>query len=211
MMDVGPQGRYFQQWESGVTGLVGKLHKQFVSGRRVRILAEHLSALIPPGSRILDVGCGDGSVGRRIAQLKPSVQVEGIDVLVRGNAGIRVRPFDGTTIPFPDATFDIVMFVDVLHHTVEPSILLREAARVGRTILIKDHIRKGFLSELTLRFMDWVGNAPHGVVLTYNYLSREEWNVAFDQAGLKPAHMTSLELNPPFWQDLHFLVWLERT
>jgi SAM-dependent methyltransferase len=200
-----------------VTGIVGTLHDKFVSGRRVRILAEHLVAFIPPESRILDVGCGDGLVDRWIAQLQPSVHVEGIDVLVRENAGILVKPFDGATIPYPDASFDVVMFVDVLHHTAEPRILLQEAARVGRTILVKDHFREGFLSEVTLRFMDWVGNAPHGVVLPYNYLSRAEWFAAFDRAGLKTSRLaTSFGLYPPpaswlFERNLHFLVRLERS
>ena len=70
----------------------------------------------------------------------------------------------------PDASFDVVMFVDVLHHTDDPLLLLQEAQRVGKIILVKDHFRKGFLAGPTLRFMDWVGNAHHGVVLPYNDL-----------------------------------------
>ncbi len=78
------------------------------------------------------------------------------------------------------------MFIDVLHHTEDPLKLLREALRVARKgIIIKDHMVKGFLAWPTLRAVDWVGNAPYGVVLPYNYLSEDEWQSAFKTLGLK--------------------------
>ena len=46
------------------------------------------------------------------------------------------------------------MFVDVLHLTDDPVLLLREAARVARnTIVIKDHTLDGFAAAATVRFM----------------------------------------------------------
>ena len=39
----------------------------------------------------------------------------------------------------------------------------------ARGIVLKDHTRNGLFSGSTLRFMDWVGNARHGVRLPYNY------------------------------------------
>jgi SAM-dependent methyltransferase len=199
-----------------VAEFVGALHQRLVHGRRVRVLANRLAALIPARSRVLDVGCGDGTIDVLIAAQRPDLSVEGIDVLVRPGAHISVRPFDGSKIPYPDASFDIVMFVDVLHHTLDPKLLLREAARVAKMILIKDHFREGFLSGPTLRLMDWVGNAHHGVALPYNYWSRAQWNAALEELKLKTAEITeSLGLYPPpaswlFERDLHFVARLER-
>jgi ubiquinone/menaquinone biosynthesis C-methylase UbiE len=69
------------------------------------------------------------------------VVITGIDVLVRDHAHIPVVKFDDTSIPFPDRSFDTLVFVDVLHQTNDPVLLLREAARVARnTIVIKDCI-----------------------------------------------------------------------
>lgn len=39
------------------------LHGKLVHRRRVRVLAAHLLAWLPPGARVLDVGCGDGELG----------------------------------------------------------------------------------------------------------------------------------------------------
>src|SRR5438105_12297067 len=92
------------------------LHTRLVFQRRVRRLAKALSEMIPPGARVLDVGCGDGQLSAQIATLGDEVSVVGIDVLLRPERHIEVTQFDGTTIPFADSSFDLVMFVDVLHH-----------------------------------------------------------------------------------------------
>ncbi len=195
---------------------VGALHEKLVFGRRVRVLAGHLARIIPPRARLLDVGCGDGTIDRLISQQPPGVSIEGIDVLVRPDSHIPGRPFDGIHIPYPDASFDVVMFVDVLHHTDDPLLLLQEAQRVGKMIVIKDHLQEGLLAGTSLRFMDWVGNAHHGVALPYNYWSKAQWDAAFDAVGLKQIEITvSLGLYPApaswiFERGLHFIGRFER-
>jgi len=190
--------------------IVGSVHNNLVFGRRTRVLADHLGKFIPPGSHVLDVGCGDGLIDRMITD-ENGVSIEGIDTLVRPKTHIPVRAFDGVILPYPDQSVDVVMFVDVLHHTEDPQVLLTEAARVGRNVLIKDHLREGLLARETLRLMDWVGNAHHGVVLPYNYLSQSEWNNLFREIGLRIIHMdTSIDLYPApfcwiFGRQLHFV------
>src|SRR5207245_10961782 len=119
-----------------------------------------------------------------ILAVRPDISSEAIYPLVHASAYIPVREFDGATIPYPDSSFDVAMLVDVLHHTTDPRVLLREASRVGRSILIKDHLREGFLANTTLRVMDWVGNAHHGVALPYNYWPESKWVAAFNELGL---------------------------
>lgn len=165
--------------------VVDRVHAGQVFARRIRILAGHFAELAPAGARVLDVGCGDGQLDRLLLASRPDLRLEGIDVLVRPETAIPVRPFDGRTIPCADKSVDAVMFVDVLHHTEDPAILLREAARVARhAVLIKDHRLDGALAGPTLRFMDRVGNAKHGVVLPYNYWPERRWRAAFDEIGL---------------------------
>ncbi|MEE4376877.1 MAG: class I SAM-dependent methyltransferase [Candidatus Competibacteraceae bacterium] len=164
---------------------ISTLHERYVFGRRVQVLAGHLAALLPQQARVLDVGCGDGNIDCVIKQLRPDVMIEGIDVLVRPTTRIPVHPFDGYRIPFNDSSFDVVMFVDVLHHTDDPQILLAEAQRVAKqAIVLKDHLREGLLAGPTLRLMDWFGNAHHGVVLPYNYWPEQRWRDSFSALGI---------------------------
>jgi SAM-dependent methyltransferase len=180
--------------------------------RRTRVLARHLAELAPRAARCLDVGCGDGTIDALVKELRPDLSIQGIDVLVRPTTRVQVTPFDGLKIPFSDKSFDVVMFVDVLHHTSDPTLLLREAARVARTsIIIKDHALEGPLAAPTLRFMDWVGNERHGVALPYNYWRQDQWDRCFRALSLVVEESrTRIGLYPfPaslfFERQLHFL------
>ncbi len=196
--------------------VIGNLHGRFVYSRRVQVLAHHFAEMIPRDASVLDVGCGDGLIARLILDCRPDITINGIDVALRPKAHIPIKAFDGSTIPYRDKSFDIVSFVDVLHHTEDPRVLLREASRVARNaILIKDHNRDGLASGPILRLMDWVGNAPHGVVLTYNYWPRQRWREVFSELKLPVAeYRIKLGLYPAparwvFERSLHFIVALE--
>ena len=128
--------------------LLERIHGASIHVRRTQVLSQHLSDLISPHLRVLDVGCGDGLLASQIGKKRLDVHIAGLDVLIRSQHYIPVTQFDGYTIPHDDATFDVVMFVDVLHHTEDPMILLGEAVRVARRmILIKDHIVDAVLAR----------------------------------------------------------------
>lgn len=167
---------------------------------------------------MLDVGCGDGTISALLQRKRPDISVQGIDVLQRAQTYIPVEMFDGSSFPFPDSSFEVVLFSDVLHHTVDATILLREAWRTAKQhVLIKDHFREGLAANARLRFMDWVGNARFGVALPYNYWTRQQWNTAWQQIGLQSEQLvTDLGLYPKpadwvFGAQLHFIALQRRT
>lgn len=191
---------------------LGKVHNSLVLGRRLRVLASHLGSLMPTQGTVLDVGCGGGVISSLIMDSRSGLTIEGIDVLARPTCAIPMQVYDGERYPYPDNSFDVVMFTDVLHHTPDPVALLEEAARVARrAILIKDHLCDSAMAKRILSFMDWVGNRPHGVVLPYNYLSTDQWNSAWERLGTHPdAYLTNLGLypwfaRPVFERGLHFI------
>lgn len=198
--------------------LIEHVHDARVHGRRVRVLAATAARLLPARPlRVLDVGCGDGQLAALLMQLRPDIELVGVEFAPRPNCAIPVTAFDGRTLPFADGSFDVVMFVDVLHHTEEPRVLLREAARVARTaVLLKDHLRDGFAAQATLKFMDDVGNRRHGVVLPYNYLSHAEWIGLWSECGLVPketdavAGLYPFPANLIFGRGLHLFTRLEK-
>jgi SAM-dependent methyltransferase len=196
-------------------GAVGALHSRLVWDRRVEVLAGWFCELLPAGARVLDVGCGDGLIAAVVQARRADIRVQGIDVLARAQSHIAVEIFDGVRFPFADKAFDVVMFSDVLHHTVDPTILLREARRVAaRHVLIKDHYREGLAAQTRLRFMDWVGNARYGVALPYNYWTERQWRAAWREVGLRPEReITKIGLYPKpadwvFGAKLHFITLL---
>jgi len=209
-MTSAPQDSWLLPW-------IRRSHQAFVAQRRTRVLAEVLAAWIPQRASVLDIGCGDGTIGSLIATLRPDVSIQGVEYMLRPECKIECHPFDGSRLPFPDNSFDVCLFVDVLHHTQDPAALLREAARVARSfVLLKDHVDEGAFDNPILRFMDWVGNRPHGVVLTYNYQSRKQWSEHFSVCGLREERWTiDLPLYPwPFslivGRGLHFVALLSK-
>lgn len=196
--------------------MLGSVHNRLVFGRRIRRLADAIVERLPHGARVVDVGCGSGDLAALILQRRPDVTIEGIDVLVRPGTAIAVTEYDGEHIPFADSSFDAAIVVDVLHHTDDPALVLAEISRVAPMVIVKDHLRDGPFAGLTLRFMDWVGNAAHGVRLPYNYLSRREWADVWGALHLTTtrfADRLSLYPRPFSWlfdRGLHFVTVLSR-
>ena len=199
-------------------GALGTLHSRWITARRVNVLAEWFDQLAPTGSRVLDVGCGDGLLASTLLARRPDLQIRGVDVLPREHTHIPVEIFDGATLPFSDGSFDGVLFSDVLHHTPSALQLLREAHRVSsRFVLIKDHYRKGWAAQRRLMVMDWVGNARFGVALPYLYWTEEQWQRTLQEVKLRPERIiTDLHLYPSvvdwvFGGELHFVARLNKS
>jgi ubiquinone/menaquinone biosynthesis C-methylase UbiE len=196
--------------------IIKVMHEKLVYSRRIKILVRYLADILPKETTVLDVGCGDGLLAHCIQNRRPDISTEGIDILVRDKTYIPVRPFDGKNLPYLDNSFDVVRFIDVLHHTNDPRVLLKEAHRVTkRYILIKDHNADGFLAKYTLKFMDYIGNAHHGVILPFNYWNDNQWRQTFlDLSLVETKRFNTLNLyahpfNLIFDRKLHFITLLE--
>ncbi|MFI5285752.1 MAG: class I SAM-dependent methyltransferase [Candidatus Dormibacteria bacterium] len=186
-----------------------------MAGRRVRVLADNLTPMIPPGASVLDIGCGDGAVGSAIAIRRPDISLMGVEVLIRPQTRIPATPFDGLTLPFPDRAIDVALLVDVVHHASDPRRLLVEAARVAATaVIVKDHYLRGLFAGPTLALMDRIGNARHGVATPFHYWTPNQWRDAFMLMNATVrAERTSLGLYPPparwiFERSMHFVALL---
>lgn len=186
--------------------------------RRVNVLAKTIVSALPLERRlnVLDIGCGDGLIDKLVMQSRPAVKITGCDVFVRAETHIPVLEFDGRVLPFPDNSFDYVMFIDVLHHTYDIQQLLQEAARVSKKgVLIKDHIADRLFAYPTLRLMDVVGNERHSVLSPHNYLKRSEWLDLFRNNKLRTAFWETKIALYPWWAywlfgyRLHFFAVLE--
>jgi SAM-dependent methyltransferase len=188
-----------------------------VSLYRIRRVTGHLRPFLdlPEPLNILDVGCGAAEITKSLQQIFPRHRFTGVDVVVRPHRVIEVVPYDGTTLPFADKSFDVVMMVDMLHHTDDPAIVLMECARVARRfIVLKDHISDSWFDRARLTFLDWFGNRPFGIPMTYTFFSSRQWRELFARAGLtvekQVRHLQTCP--PPFYypldHDLHFIAQL---
>lgn len=192
-------------------------HNKMIYSRRMARLTELISEMLEGTQKILDVGCGDGRIDSYLMSSNKEIEIIGIDVLVRDNTYIDVIEYDGYHIPLKDNVVDTVMVIDVLHHVDDPQRLIKEMVRVtSDSIIIKDHIKVGFVSYIKLRLMDYVGNAHYHVRLPYNYLTKEQWDSVFMNNNLElKIYKTDLNLYTGlfhilFDRKLHFIAKLKK-
>jgi ubiquinone/menaquinone biosynthesis C-methylase UbiE len=165
-------------------------------------------------ARVLDLGCGGGHVSYRAA---PHVaEVVACDVTAsmleavaataaeRGLANIAVRQAAAESLPFPDASFDVVLCRFTTHHWQDMEAGLREARRVlkrgGRAVLVDAIAPADRTLDTHLQAIELLRDASH----VRNY-SVAEWVAALARAGFAIATVTTRTLR------MEFAVWTART
>jgi methionine biosynthesis protein MetW len=97
-----------------------------------------LAQLVPVGSRVLDLGCGDGALLDHL-QIHRDCSGYGVELadtnvqacVQRGVNVLQLNLDQGLTL-FGDHSFDVVLQIDTLQHLRNAEVMLRETARVGR-------------------------------------------------------------------------------
>jgi methionine biosynthesis protein MetW len=101
-----------------------------------------IAELVPPGARVLDLGCGDGALLAYLQQTRGctgyGVEIDDANVLAcvqRGVNVIQLNLNEGLDL-FDDASFDVVLQIDTLQHLRNAETMLRETVRVGRVGIV---------------------------------------------------------------------------
>jgi len=111
-------------------------HHWWYRGRRRVIRAELERLPIPAGAQILDAGCGSG---RTLQELAAYGTVHGIELdpaaaaVARSRGQGEVREGRLEELPWPEDSFDLITCLDVIEHTPDDRVTLRELRRVART------------------------------------------------------------------------------
>ena len=120
-------------------------HDSVLRSHRWRTAENSAGYLLPrlaPDARVLDVGCGPGTITADLAALVPGGYVTGIDAAAdvlaqarqeaerRGQRNVAFDTGDVYRLDFADGTFDVVHAHQVLQHLTDPVAALREMRRV---------------------------------------------------------------------------------
>ena len=101
-----------------------------------------LAELVPVGARVLDLGCGDGTMLAHLQQTRGctgyGIEIDDANVLACVQSGVNVIQLnlDEGLAMFDDASFDVVLQLDTLQHLRNAEVMLRETVRVGRVGII---------------------------------------------------------------------------
>jgi ArsR family transcriptional regulator len=133
--------------------LAGKFGRHYVPGRSWKGLAEMLLQLLPP-LIIADLGAGEGTLAQLLARRAQKViAVDNSEKMVEFGAGLArkhgVRNLeyckgDLDALPMEDASVDVALLSQSLHHALDPQRAVREAHRIlrsGGRIVVLDLVK----------------------------------------------------------------------
>ncbi len=99
---------------------------------------EIIAGMVPPGARVLDLGCGRGELLAHLQRTRGcsgyGIEIDDANVLAceqRGVSVIQLNLEEGLAL-FEDASFDVVLQLETLQNLRNTEAMLRETARVGR-------------------------------------------------------------------------------
>ena len=131
----------------------------------------------------IDIGSGNGMVAFYL-------QENGHKMTALDVADLSIHPeiktivYDGQQMPFKNQQFDTGLILTVLHHTDNPLIVLKEAKRVCKKLIIIEDIYSNTIQQYMTYAMDTLVNLGHSN-MTYQNKNDQEWKTTFKQLGLK--------------------------
>jgi SAM-dependent methyltransferase len=148
---------------------------------------------LPRDARILDAGCGTGGFLTRLRAARPGAPLFGLEYApsaaarAAAKAGAAVAAGSVNALPFPDASFDAVVSLDVLCHVaVDEGAALAEFTRI---------LKPGGLLVLNLPAHEWLRSAHDARVHTARRYARSEVAGKLSAKGLA-------EVSPRHWNSL---------
>ena len=106
--------------------------------RDLRLIAD----MIEPGSRVLDIGCGDGALLAYLAREKGvdgrgiELSQSGVNACVGHGLSVIQGDADRDLEAFPDGAFDVVVLSQTLQATRQPRRVVEELVRIGKRAIV---------------------------------------------------------------------------
>jgi ubiquinone/menaquinone biosynthesis C-methylase UbiE len=147
-------------------------------------MALEIARYLPPTTRVLDVGCGNGFIAHHLSSMI-GTGVIGIDLAVTTEAPIEYRQFDRRYFPVKDGAVDAVLLCYVLHHAQDLGAILVELRRVlsdGGLAIVYEDIPAAWWDRLVCWTHDLKWKKRSGPC---TFRNSNGWRIQFNSAGFE--------------------------
>jgi len=143
-----------------------------INGRVDRADYDVVISLAPEGSKVLDLGCGDGELLLRLTREK-NCRVSGVEIdkdlaqkSIRKGVCVLEADIDEGLVDYPDSSFDVVLLSQTIQVTRQPHLVLREMLRVGKHGIVSAPNFAHWLARFQLGVL---GKMPHTKELPFEW------------------------------------------
>jgi ubiquinone/menaquinone biosynthesis C-methylase UbiE len=193
----------FDPFVESAARLIHGLKRRWARERRHRKvgraydMAREIARVIPSGSEVLDVGCGNGFIAHHLSAIL-GTSVVGIDLGDSAEAAIEYRSYDGAHFPVDQNSVDAVLLCYVLHHAQDVLGVLNEMRRVlrdGGLAIIYEDIPGSWWDKGVCWFhnQQWRGRTG-----ACTFRLESEWRALFESFGFEIVSERSLSR----WRNL---------
>ncbi|MEM1151979.1 MAG: class I SAM-dependent methyltransferase [Pseudomonadota bacterium] len=159
------------------------------------------SPFITADDRMIEIGSGPGSVQAVLSERGLSAYALDIS---DSSFDHRFQPtlYDGVRMPFEDGAFDTALLLTMLHHTPDPDVILREASRIARRLIVVEDVYRGPVQRYRTYGADSLINLEF---FGHPHTNRDDggWRETFEALGLSLIHSDYKPYGRLFLQALY--------
>jgi SAM-dependent methyltransferase len=169
--------------------ITAKLQSKSVRAEKARAEFNYRSIQrqVPQGCKVLDVGAWRCYLGQLLRE-RLGCDVLSLDVVNANKTDMPFQLFDGKVLPVDAQSYDVVLYLYVLHHAADHPALLREANRVlrdgGCLLVAEDSVDGIWNRALTVGFHVWLWLVT-GMTCDGKFRATDQWNKQFHAAGFE--------------------------
>jgi len=150
-------------------------------GNAVYHAASQMELFLTPADKIIDLGAGTCLFTKFLKD--KGYNVKPVDIKDRSYyRNIKVYIYDGGHLPFKDNEFDVCILKSVLHHMPNPEVVLAEAVRVSRKLIIYENVVTNIFQRHYTYLIDCIMNKE--LIEPHTNKTDKEWRLLFKKFRL---------------------------